>query len=150
MKNNRQSKILEIINNNVILTQEDLQTALLNEGYNVTQSTVSRDIKELRLVKGHDALGNYRYLSADNNSSDKHSVEQYHDLFVRSVKSIDYALNNIVIKCYTGMASGACVVIDALFSDSMLGSLAGDDTILIVTASEESSAALTSELKKLI
>lgn len=150
MKNNRQSKILELINANVISTQDDLQTILQNEGYNVTQSTVSRDIKELKLVKGHDVNGNYRYLNAENHKSESHSAGHYHELFMRSVKKIDYALNNVVIKCYNGMASGACVALDALFSERMLGSLAGDDTILIVTRSEEDSATLTAELKKMI
>ena len=150
MKNNRQSKILELISNNVILTQEELQNALLNEGFNVTQSTVSRDIKELKLVKGHDKSGNYRYLSSEIQLNSSDDSAHYRELFARSVKRIDYAINNVVVKCYNGMASGAGVVIDALFSDSMLGSLAGDDTVLIVTRSENESAELTAQLKKLL
>ena len=150
MKNNRQNKILELIAQKIILTQEDLQNALQAEGFNVTQSTVSRDIKELRLVKGHDANGNYRYLSADMPIVNEHPSAHYRELFMRSVKSVDYALNNVVIKCYNGMASGACVAIDSLYSSHMLGSLAGDDTILVVTRSEAESAALAIELKKMI
>ena len=64
MRGNRQEKILQIINEQVILTQDDLQDALKKEGFNVTQSTISRDIKRLRLIKGHDSFGNYRYISA--------------------------------------------------------------------------------------
>ena len=150
MKDNRQAKILELINNNVILTQEELQASLMREGYNVTQSTVSRDIKELKLVKGHDQAGNYRYLSAELPKSVSHSTRHYHELFARSAKNVDFALNNVVVKCYNGMASGAGVAVDALFSDRMLGSLAGDDTVLIVTYCEAASANLAAELKKMI
>ncbi len=150
MKNNRHVKILEVIDKEIILTQEDLQNALLNEGFNVTQSTVSRDIKELKLVKSHDAFGNYRYLSSDKQIKGNSQTGHYSDMFSRSVKSIDYALNNIVLKCYNGMASSAGVAIDALFSERILGSLAGDDTVLIVTKSEEDSQKLTLELKNMI
>lgn len=151
MKDNRQSKILELISQNIILTQEELQSALQALGFKVTQSTVSRDIKELRLVKGHDANGNYRYISSDMpvNTAEK-PLSHYRELFARSAKSVDYALNNIVIKCYNGMASGACVAVDTLYGAKMLGSLAGDDTIIIVTRSGEESAQLAGELKKLI
>ena len=74
----------------------------------------------------------------------------YRELFSRSVRSIDYALNSVVLKCDTGMASSACVSLDILYGDRMLGSLAGDDTVLIVMRSEESAAELAGELKKLI
>ncbi|MBE6727666.1 MAG: hypothetical protein E7562_03350 [Ruminococcaceae bacterium] len=150
LKNNRQEKIIELIKEQIILTQEDLQNALKKEGFNVTQSTVSRDIKELRLVKGHDDLGNYRYIFPESFDSSPKQVIHYSDLFARSVKSVDYALNNVVIKCHNGMASSACVAVDSLFGDRMLGSLAGDDTIIIVTRSESDSAALSTELKKMI
>ncbi|MEE1330372.1 MAG: hypothetical protein U0K18_04100, partial [Acutalibacteraceae bacterium] len=71
-------------------------------------------------------------------------------IFSRAVKSVAFALNNVVVKCYTGMASSACVALDELFGDMMLGSLAGEDTIIIVTGSEMQSATLTGELKKLL
>lgn len=150
MKSKRQEVILSIIKENIILTQEDLQNALLNLGYNVTQSTVSRDIKELKLVKGHDSSGNYRYIYNSSTSSYKNNLSHYKDLFLKSVKTVDYSLNNVVIKCYTGMASTACVALDEMFSDMMLGSLAGDDTIFIVTKSEKHSEELCNELKKII
>lgn len=147
MKQKRQEKILELISERIILTQEDLQKALIAAGFEATQSTLSRDIKELRIVKGHDRDGNYRYIfNTEAGKTDSH----YRELFVRSVKSVAYAMNNVVIKCYNGMASSACVALDELFEDMMLGSLAGDDTVIIVTAGEGQSAALTNELKKLI
>ncbi|MBR4072694.1 MAG: hypothetical protein IKK24_02015 [Clostridia bacterium] len=150
MKNKRQQKILELISEKIILTQEELQAALTEAGYNTTQSTVSRDIKELRLVKGHDADGNYRYISNDNASVADQPYNHYSDMISKSVKSVAFAMNNVVIKCYTGMASSVCVAIDMLFSNKMLGSLAGDDTIFIVTGSGEESAQLTDEIKKLM
>ena len=150
MKGKRQEVILQLIKEKIYLTQEDLQCELIRLGYNVTQSTVSRDIKELRIVKGHDSEGNYRYIASDSVSGTGHSNEHYRDIFSRAVKSVAFALNNVVIKCYTGMASSACVALDELFGDMMLGSLAGEDTIIIVTGSEMQSAALTGELKRLL
>ena len=128
--------------------QEELQNALIEAGYDVTQSTVSRDIKKLRIVKGHDRDGNYRYIAAEQTAprSDNH----YRELFAHSVKSVAYALNNVVVKCYTGMASTACVAVDELFGDMMLGSLAGDDTIIIVTYNEHGAEQLSRELKNLL
>ena len=150
MKSNRQEKILELIKNKIFLTQEDLQNELLSLGYNVTQSTVSRDIKELRIVKGHDADGNYRYIANEPTAAVMQNREHYRELFSRSVKSVAFSLNNVVIKCYTGMAQSACVTVDEMFGDMMLGSLAGDDTIIIVTAGEPQSARLALELNKLL
>ena len=149
MKSKRQELILSIIKEKIVLTQEDLQNELLNLGYDVTQSTVSRDIKELKLVKGHDSAGNYRYISTKNNTESNNS-SHFKELFVKSVKSVDYSLNNVVIKCFTGMASTACVALDEMFSDMMLGSLAGDDTIFIVTKSVEHSKELCNEVKKIL
>lgn len=149
MKNKRQREILSIIEEKVVFTQEDLQNELLALGYNVTQSTVSRDIKELRLVKSHDANGNYRYVS-HNFKNGERDISHYHDLFTKSVKSVDYALNNVVIKTHSGMASTACVACDEMFGDMMLGSLAGDDTIIIVTRSELHSKILIDKINNIL
>jgi len=149
LKSKRQEKILEIIKENICLTQEDLQNGLLNAGYNVTQSTVSRDIRELKLVKGRDEKGNYRYLA--NSSVTPHQTDnKYKSLFSSSVKSVAYSLNNVVIKCGNGMASTACVAVDEMFGDMMLGSLAGDDTVIIVTMGENESKILCDALKNLL
>ena len=147
MKKNRQEKILQIINERIILTQDDLQDALKQEGFDVTQSTISRDIKRLRLIKGHDAKGNYRYISAGKASDSAREVSQYREMFSKSVISVECALNDIVIKCYNGMASSACVAVDAVFGDRMLGTIAGDDTIFIIARSAEDASALANELK---
>ncbi len=148
MKSKRQEKILELIKQKVCLTQEDLQNGLMELGFNVTQSTVSRDIRELKLVKGRDDKGNYRYLVNEVVAAD--SGNHYKQLFTRSVKSIAYSLNNVVIKCDAGMASSVCVAVDEMFGDMMLGSLAGDDTIIIVTATAQDSVILNERLNKLI
>ena len=151
MKGNRQQKILEIIKEQIILTQDDLQIALQHAGYNVTQSTVSRDIKELRLLKGRDSDGNYRYLSpAADNAGGNHSNARYAEMISHSVIDVQYALNDVVIKCYNGMAQSVCIAVDALFNDKMLGTIAGDDTILAIVHSETEAETLTSEIKALI
>jgi len=147
MKSSRHEKILQLIKEQVCLTQEDLQNGLEAAGFNVTQSTVSRDIRELKLVKGRDDNGNYRYLI---NHSAPTYENRYHSLFSTSVKSVRYSLNNVVIKCENGMASSACVAVDELFGEMMIGSLAGDDTIIIVTESESHSKQLCNSLKKLL
>ncbi len=150
MKRKRQQKILEIIANNIVLTQDDLQNLLLAEGFEVTQSTVSRDIKELRLIKGHDAAGNYRYVSSELRDTNKQAYSHYREIFSRYTTSVDFALNDIVIKCVAGMASSVCVALDAMYNDMMLGTIAGDDTVFIVTRSENQALQLTNELKKLM
>lgn len=150
MKGKRQEKILELIKNKICLTQEDLQNGLLEAGFDVTQSTVSRDIRELKLVKGRDSNGNYRYLVNQPQNQKNPSATHYHDLFAKAVKTVNYSLNNVVIKCHNGMASVACVAVDELFGDMMLGSLAGDDTIIIVTTGEKQSAQLVDSLTKLL
>jgi transcriptional regulator of arginine metabolism len=148
MKNKRQEKILELIRERAFLTQDELQEALNSLGYNVTQSTVSRDIKQLRIIKALDSFGNYRYVSQmrDETLGERESDSHYRDIFKRSVINVDCAFNDIVIKCYSGMASGACVAVDYFFSGMIMGSLAGDDTILIVTKTPEIAKQLTERL----
>ncbi len=150
VKNNRQQEIRRLIENKIIVTQDDLQAELVNLGYKITQSTISRDMKELHVVKGHDQSGNYRYIISESNALNSNELNQYREMFARAVKSIDYALNTVVVKCYNGMASGACVVLDKLFSDYTLGTLAGDDTIIAVTRSEEKSVELVKEINKIL
>ncbi len=150
MKSKRHEEILKLIDEEIIITQEELQSELIRRGFKVTQSTVSRDIKELRLVKGHDSNGNYRYVSNSVPVADKRSEAHYRDIIARSAISVDFALNNVVIKCFNGMASSVCVAVDELYSDRMLGSLAGDDTIIIVTRSIEESAMLVGEIKNIM
>lgn len=152
MKNKRHERILALISENIIATQEELLEYLIREGFKVTQSTVSRDIKQLKIVKSQDLAGIYRYLPArhTNNGYHEKSDANLFDMFSKGVISVDYALNNIVIKCYTGMASSACVAFDALYGNQILGSLAGEDTIIAVTRDEASARELTAKISKLI
>ena len=150
MKRKRQQKILELIANNIVLTQDDLQNLLFAEGFEVTQSTVSRDIKELRLIKGHDAAGNYRYVSSERRDNNKQAFSHYREIFSRYATSVEYALNDVVVKCMSGMASSVCVALDTMYNDMMLGTIAGDDTVFIVTRSEAQASQLTNELKKMM
>ena len=151
MKNKRHEKLLELIKNNVITTQDELQSSLEALGFLVTQSTVSRDIKELRIIKSHDRNGVYRYMVAESSANEfTQNNQHYRELFSRAAYDVLYSMNTVIIKCYSGMASSACVAIDNLFSDMILGSLAGDDTIFAITDGEANSVKLTKELKKLI
>lgn len=150
MKKKRQQKILQIIEKNIVFTQDDIQNLLQEAGFNVTQSTVSRDIKELRLIKGHDSAGNYRYVSSQHKNAEKQSFAHYREIFSRYAVSVAFAVNDIVIKCVAGMASSVCVAIDAMFNDMMLGTIAGDDTIFIVTHNESEASQLAGELKKMM
>ena len=147
MKENRLEKILQIISEQIILTQDDLQAALKAQGFNVTQSTISRDIKRLRLVKGHDSNGNYRYVSPTRAGDTSGDMVHYRDILSKSVISVEYSLNDIVIKCYNGMASSVCVAVDSMFTGRMLGTIAGDDTIFVIARSADDAKTLAEELK---
>lgn len=148
MKKQRQQKVLDLIKSRPIETQEELLYLLKQDGYDVTQATISRDIKELRIVKVLDSSGKYRYISNNGQISEQNA--RYAEIFVNSVISIDYAMNNVVIKCYSGTAMAACAALDNLYSDMMVGTLAGDDTILAVTRDEAASKILIERLSELI
>lgn len=134
MKTNRHSKILDLINKYPITTQEELLHYLRIDGYDVTQSTVSRDIKFLRLHKSLDSDGKYRYQAPV--SSEKGMKSNFENLFANSVITVDYAVNIVVIKTYSGMAQAVCASLDSMGYDSVVGTLAGEDTILVVCRSE--------------
>lgn len=144
----RQEALIELIREQIVDTQEDLQRLLKSKGFDVTQATVSRDIKDLRIVKAMDRNGIYRYCIQE--AQPKSSMqEKYIEVFVNSVVGIDYAMNDVVIHCHAGMASGACAAIDGLFRDYVLGTLAGDDTIFAITHSEKQAVELVNKLKEL-
>lgn len=148
MKKRRQAKILEIISNYEVETQGDLQDQLLNAGYEVTQATISRDIKELRLVKELSKKGRYVY-STGKKVSDSFT-HRAGGIFSESIISIDYALNTVVIKCFSGMAGAACAAIDSLTIDEVLGTIAGDDTIFVLCKSEESARIFSTKLRNML
>ncbi len=147
MKKERQSKLLHLIGEFPIETQEELQQRLFDAGYDVTQATVSRDIKELRIVKMLDSNGVYRY--AVNGGGSSKSIK-YIDMFAHSAVSVAYSMNDVVIKCHPGMAQGACTSLDMMNCENVLGTLAGDDTIFVITKTEKDAAALCEMLQEII
>lgn len=148
MKTRRHTKILELINEFQIDTQEELLRRLRDEGYDVTQATVSRDIKELRLVKTLSSEGKYRYSTGKEPVRDISA--KFYSLFSDSVLNVDNALNITVIKTMVGMAQAVCAAMDTMHWEGVVGTLAGDDTILILCKSEEIAVQQTLEFKKLL
>ena len=135
MKKSRQEKIIEIVMNNDIETQEELIKKLKEAGFEATQATISRDIRELKLTKGTDALGRYKYVI---NAVDSDlSGDVYLQTLRRSIKSADQTMNMVVVHTFSGMAQACAAGIDAHDADTILGCVAGDDTILIILKDEE-------------
>lgn len=148
MRNKRHEAILTLIKENNIETQQDLTVALASVGFDVTQATVSRDIKELRLLKRLNDEGNYIY--APHTSENNEGVSDKMTLILKqSIVSINYALNTIVIKTLTGMAQGAASVLDAMQFPECLGTIAGDDTIFVTARSEDAAQKLCKKLKNI-
>lgn len=148
MKSNRHARILSLITEFPIETQDELLSRLRQEGFKATQATISRDIKDLRLVKTLGSDGKYRYVSTAKNSSDIRS--NFSSLFSSSVNSVDCAQNIVVIKTLVGMAQAVCAALDATSNRMIVGTIAGDDTIFAVCRSSELANNLTDELRKLI
>lgn len=147
MKTRRQAKILELIREYNIETQSDLLEKLRSSGFNVTQATVSRDIKEMRLVKVLGNSGTYKY-ATETVAPAEEASHSY--LLSTAVLSIDYAHCIVVIKTRSGMAQAVCAALDSTHRIGVLGSIAGDDTIFIATRTDAASVTLVSDLKKLI
>ena len=149
MINTFNSSFFYFIKNNVVDTQDDIQKMLEEQGFSVTQATVSRDIKDLRIIKSVDANGVYRYIY---NEPEKlpNLEKKFIDIFYHSVIKIDSAMNDVIIKCHPGTASAACAAIDEIFSKDVVGTLAGDDTILAITRSENDALYLVSKLHELL
>lgn len=133
LRNARQTKILELIGQQDIETQAELTIELKKVGFNITQATVSRDIKELGLVKVVSSNNKYKYLYPENDDQNSKLL----NIFRESVLTIETALNQIVIKTISGSANSACIIIDKLNNDSIVGTLAGDDTIFIIIKTVE-------------
>jgi len=149
MKSQRQAKIMEIISTRNIETQEQLLEALQNEGFRGTQATISRDIKELRIVKELTSLGTYRYTTPTKEVSGSFS-SRMNTIFKECVISFDYAQNIVVIRTLPGLASAAGSAIDSMNLSIVVGSLAGDDTVMIVMRDTNAAAAFCGEIKNLI
>lgn len=149
MKTQRQAKIMEIIASRNVETQEQLLALLQKEGFRGTQATISRDIKELRIVKELTSLGTYRYTTASNEASGSFS-SRLNAIFRECVTSFDYAQNIIVIRTLPGLASAAGSAIDSMNMHLVVGCLAGDDTVMVVMRDNNAAAAFCGEIKNLI
>lgn len=149
MKSQRQAKILEIISNKDVETQEQLLAELQNAGFRGTQATISRDIKELRIVKELTSLGSYRYTTSANELSGTFSA-RLNTIFRECVVKYDYAQNIVVIHTLPGLASAAATAIDAMNMGAVMGSLAGDDTVMIVMRDTNAAASFCTEIKNLL
>ena len=136
MKFKRQAAILEIISNNEIKTQEELSAHLRQRGYNTTQATISRDIKELRLIKVASHSGGYQYSTPDQSGSVTH-MTRLKNIFRECVVKVDQAQNLVVLKTLVGMANAAAAAIDAMKVKDIVGTLADDDNILVILRTTE-------------
>ena len=148
MKKRRHAKIKEIITEKALETQEELLLCLREDGFDVTQATVSRDIKELRLIKAFDSNHTYRYMSPHADIGELET--NYTQIFRSSVNSVDSAGNIVVVKCLNGMAQGACAAIDSMQWVMVMGSIAGDDTIFLLTRTESQAQSLVYELNRIL
>lgn len=147
MKIERQSKIIELISHNAIETQEELARMLVASGFEVTQATISRDIRDLKLTKATDSDGKHKYIvmpTKQNNLNDK-----YIRIFRNGYSGLDRAQNIIVIKTLTGMAMAVAAAMDAMDFDDIVGTIAGDDTIFCAVRSEADAVHLMERLNKL-
>ncbi|MBQ8496081.1 MAG: arginine repressor [Clostridia bacterium] len=148
MKNSRHTRILEIISENVIETQDDLIEKLRESGYPVTQATVSRDIKQLGLIKTATKAGGYKYTAArgDNSGNDN----KLKTIMRETIVSAQEAQNIVVLKTFAGMANAAATSLDGLAGEAIVGSIAGDDTIFVVVRNNEDAIEFANYVKDVI
>jgi len=148
MKYRRHSKILNIIEHNAIETQEELAKTLKKQGFDVTQATVSRDIKELRLIKILSKDGKYKYSSIEH--ADTPILNRFMNVFRDCVLSLDYANGIIVVKTLIGSANAAAAAIDALKIAEIVGTIAGDDTIFMLLRNEKDAENTLNVFRKIL
>jgi transcriptional regulator of arginine metabolism len=134
IRRKRQEALTEIIKKDPVSTQEELIKKLRDRGYDVTQATVSRDIKELKLVKVTDALGRSAYAQVSDDVGA--FASKYKNILIESARAVDYAGNICTLKCFPGMAGAACAAVDSMKWDGLVGTLAGDDTIFVLCRTE--------------
>lgn len=149
MKTQRQAKIVEIISTKDVETQEQLLQELQLAGFVSTQATISRDIKELRIVKELTGFGTYRYTTSSKEVNGTFSA-RLNTIFRECITNYDYAQNIIVIRTMPGLASAAASAIDAMNMSFIVGTLAGDDTVMIVVRDTNAAAAFCGEIKNLL
>jgi transcriptional regulator of arginine metabolism len=148
MKTKRQSKLLELIRKNEIETQEELMSYLLKEGFAVTQATVSRDIRELKLTKIATSTGKQKYAVLNETTTDL--SEKYVRILKDGYVSMDMAQNILVIKTVSGMANAVCAATDAMNIHEIVGTIAGDDTIMCAIRTTEDTVSIMKKLRKIV
>lgn len=148
MKLRRHEAIIDLVNNQDINTQEELMENLQKQGFKVTQATVSRDIKELRIFKALGKDGKYRYSTGGRNALDKTSG--FESLFASSVEEVDSAENIVVIKTMTGMAQAVCMSLDNIDFENIVGTIASDDTIFVLCRNLKATEEMLNKFRKLI
>lgn len=148
MKTNRQSKIIEIIQKNDVETQDELSALLEKDGFRVTQATVSRDIRELKLTKIPTAGGRQKY--AVITDAPENLSKKYERVLREGFLSMDMAQNILVIKTVSGMASAVCAAIDAMKMREIVGSIAGDDTIMCAIRTVDDTYAVMKKIRRIV
>lgn len=148
MRYARQNKIMDLIRTHEVETQESLVELLNNLGYKVTQATVSRDIKDLQLVKVLSSSGKYKY--APNTSENQPPSERFVNIFRETIKSVDASGNIIVVKTLSGCANAAGEAIDTMYFPHMIGSVAGDNTLLLVVDDPENTPILMKKFRDIM
>jgi transcriptional regulator of arginine metabolism len=148
MKTNRQSKIIEIIQKNEVETQDELSALLEKDGFRVTQATVSRDIRELKLTKIPTAGGRQKYAVITDAS--ENLSKKYERVLREGFLSMDMAQNILVIKTVSGMASAVCAAIDAMKMREIVGSIAGDDTIMCAIRTVDDTYAVMKKIRRIV
>lgn len=148
MKTNRQSKIIEIIQKNEVETQDELSALLEKDGFRVTQATVSRDIRELKLTKIPTASGRQKY--AVITDAPENLSKKYERVLREGFLSMDMAQNILVIKTVSGMASAVCAAIDAMKMREIVGSIAGDDTIMCAIRTVDDTHAVMKKIRRIV
>ena len=149
MKNDRQAKILEIIEREPVDTQEQLQARLQEEGIACTQATISRDIKQLHLIKEPFGQGRYRY-TVSSQRSRLNVADKLRTIFRESIISVDSAQNIVVVKTMAGLANAAAAALDGMNIPYVVGSLAGDDTALLIMRDTESARSFCEEIHEML
>lgn len=149
MKATRHKTIVDIINSKDIDTQEGLLEALRSQGFDVTQATVSRDIKTLDLVKVLDENGKYRYTQRIEYAAKRNSTK-FKAVFLEAVIGVDYAMNTAVIKCHIGMGNAACAALDSMEHENVVGTIAGDDTIFVLLRTERAAQLFVEKIDQIL
>lgn len=149
MKTKRHEMILQLIEQDDVCTQEILQEKLKQAGFDVTQATVSRDIKNLNLIKITQKGGSYRYAQKQDDIIEKKTMK-FKSVFYEAVISVDYAQNIVAVKCHVGMGNAACAAIDMMSLGEVVGTLAGDDTIFILLKTEQKAHQFVDKLNQML